>query len=64
MGYICYEVREGGNGLVWFWSIPGVLNRPVDMRGHGRAPTLKAAKVELQANWRKWPAWAKLKETA
>ncbi len=56
------QVRGGREEPRWFWSIQGVLGKPADMRDHGDALTLESAKAELEANWRKWLAWAKLGE--
>jgi hypothetical protein len=35
VGYIYYEAREGHGDEphTWFWSIHGVLGKPIDMRG-------------------------------
>ena len=61
MGRI-YEESGAREELRWFWSLHGILGKPLDMRADGRAPTLDAAKAEFEASWRKWLAWAKLGE--
>jgi hypothetical protein len=61
MGRI-HEIRGGPEHLRWFWSLRGILGKPLDMRTDGRAPTLEAAKAEFEASWRQWLAWAKLAE--
>jgi hypothetical protein len=63
MGRI-YEERRSPEHLRWFWSIFGVLAKPADVRTDGRAPTLEAAKADLEASWRLWLAWAELSEKA
>jgi hypothetical protein len=44
------------------WSIFGILSKPPHVRTDGRAPTLEAAKADLEASWRQWLAWAQLSE--
>lgn len=61
MGRI-YEERGSPQHLRWYWSLHGILGKPLDMRTDGRAPTLEAAKAEFEASWRKWLAWARLGE--
>ena len=61
MGRI-YEERGSPQHLRWYWSLHGILGKPLDMRTDGRAPTLEAAKAEFKASWRKWLAWATLGE--
>jgi hypothetical protein len=61
MGRI-HEIRGGPEHMRWFWSLRGILSKPLDMRTDGRAPTLEAAKAEFEASWRQWLAWAKLAE--
>jgi hypothetical protein len=47
VGYIYYEAREGHGDEphTWFWSIHGVLGKPIDMRGHGIARSWKTQKA-------------------
>jgi hypothetical protein len=61
MGRI-YEERGSPQHLRWYWSLHGILGKPLDMRTDGRAPTLEDAKAEFEASWRKWLAWARLGE--
>jgi hypothetical protein len=61
MGRI-HEIRGGPEHMRWFWSLRGILGKPLDMRTDGRAPTLEAAKAEFEASWRQWLTWAKLAE--
>jgi hypothetical protein len=65
VGYIYYEAREGHGDEphTWFWSIHGVLGKPIDMRGHGTARSLEDAKSYLEETWQRWLTWANLKET-
>ncbi len=46
----------------WRWTIKGVFAAPAVMAVDGIADTLDAAKADLALNWRKWLAWAGLKE--
>jgi hypothetical protein len=46
----------------WFWSISMIGARHTGIRTDGCTPTLKQAKVELQANWRKWLVSARLEQ--
>jgi hypothetical protein len=57
-----YEQRGGPDSMRWFWSLYGMLGKPVDMRTNGHAPTLDEAKAQLESIWRRWLAWAKLRE--
>jgi hypothetical protein len=61
MGRI-YEERGSRQHLRWYWSLLGILGKPVDLRTDGRAPTLEAAKAEFGASWKRWLEWAKLEE--
>ena len=49
MGRI-YEERGSPQHLRWYWSLHGILGKPLDMRTDGRAPTLEAAKAEFEAS--------------
>jgi hypothetical protein len=57
-----YEQRGGPDSMRWFWSLYGMLGKPVDMRTNGHAATLDEAKAQLESTWRQWLAWAKLRE--
>jgi hypothetical protein len=57
-----YEQRGGPDSMRWFWSLYGMLGKPVDMRTNGHAATLDEAKAQLETAWRRWLAWAKLRE--
>ena len=72
-----YERKGFPDDVRFFWSLHGlVLTRPPDIRTDGHTPsleaanlrtdnrvaTLEAAKVEFEATWRQWLAWAKLGE--
>jgi hypothetical protein len=61
MGRICEE-RGAPVNLRWFWSLHGIIGKPIAMRTDGRAPTLDEAKAQFEAAWRQWLAWAKLRE--
>ena len=52
MGRI-YEERGSRQHLRWYWSLLGILGKPVDLRTDGRAPTLEAAKAEFGASWKR-----------
>jgi hypothetical protein len=62
MGRI-YEERGSPQHLRWYWSLHGILGKPLGIRTDGRAPTLKAANAQFEASWRQWLAWAKLAES-
>jgi hypothetical protein len=57
-----YEQRGGPDSMRWFWSLYGMLGKPVDMRTNGRAATLDQAKAQFETAWRQWLAWAELQE--
>jgi hypothetical protein len=44
----------------WLWAINGVQGPPEAMQTGGACSSLDQAKAELNANWEKWLAWAKL----
>ena len=46
----------------WIWTIFGVTAGPAVMETGGRMGTLDDARGRLEANWKKWLAWAKLAE--
>ena len=46
--------------LRWYWSFFAAVNKPAEMVTNGRAPTLEAAKVQFNENWRRWLAWTAL----
>ena len=46
----------------WFWSLHGIFGKPADMRADGHAATLDGAKAQFESIWRRWLAWAKLRE--
>jgi hypothetical protein len=56
-----YEVRGGPEHLRWFWALH-FPSKPESLRTDNRVATLEAAKVEFEASWRQWLAWAKLSE--
>jgi hypothetical protein len=56
-----YEVRGGPEHLRWFWALH-LPSKPESLRTDNRVATLEAAKVEFEASWRQWLAWAKLSE--
>jgi hypothetical protein len=37
-------------------------SKPESLRTDNRVATLEAAKVEFEASWRQWLAWAKMEE--
>ena len=47
----------------WIWLISGVNAGPGVMVSTGGGRTLEEAQERLSVNWRKWLAWASLKET-
>ena len=57
-----YEQRGGPDSMRWFWSLYGMLGKPVDMDTNGHAATLDEAKAQFESTWRQWLAWAKLRE--
>jgi hypothetical protein len=62
MGRI-YEECGSPHHLRWYWSLHGILGKPLDIRTDGRAPTLEAAEAQFEASWRQWLASAKLAES-
>jgi hypothetical protein len=50
------------DSMRWFWPLPGIFGKPVDMRTDGHAATLDQAKAQFETAWRQWLAWAKLGE--
>jgi hypothetical protein len=56
-----YEVRGGPEHLRWFWALH-FPSKPEGLRTDNRVATLEVAKVEFEASWRQWLAWAKLGE--
>jgi hypothetical protein len=61
MGRI-YQFHGGPEPLRWSWSLYGILGKPQGLRSDGRAPTLEAARTQLEASWRQWLEWAQLRE--
>jgi hypothetical protein len=61
MGRI-YQFHGGPEPLRWSWSLYGILGKPQGLRSDGRAPTLEAARTQLEASWRQWLDWAQLRE--
>ena len=61
MGRI-YEQRGGPEHMRWFWSLFGIFGKPADLRTDGHAATLDEAKAQFEAAWRRWLAWANLRE--
>src|SRR5437868_6748227 len=58
------RMYSGPQGERWSSTINGV-NAEIDvMEKHGMAATLDDARAEFVTNWRKWLAWAALKEEA
>jgi hypothetical protein len=61
MGRI-YLFHGGPEPMRWSWSLYGILGKPQGLRSDGRAPTLEAARPQLEASWRQWLGWAQLRE--
>lgn len=57
-----YRLHAGPQEGRWFWAINGVNTEPGVARMSERADTLEEAKAALAENWRKWLAWARLRE--
>ena len=57
-----YEDRHALPELRWYWSLTLLGVASSGIPNSGRAPTLKEAKAQFQANFRKWLVWAKLEE--
>ena len=57
-----YEQRGRPDSMRWFWSLHGIFGKPADMRADGHAATLDEAKAQFESIWRRWLAWAKLRE--
>jgi hypothetical protein len=55
-----YEVRGALPELRWFWSITVVVDARAGVRADGRAATFGEAKAQIQENWGKCKAWAKI----
>jgi hypothetical protein len=56
-----YENRSGPKELRWFWALHAPGGRET-LRASNRVATLEVAKVEFEASWKQWKAWAKLEE--
>jgi len=52
-----YETRTGPADLRWFWALYAP-SKPGTLRTDSRAATLDQAKVEFEASWKQWKAWA------
>jgi hypothetical protein len=61
IGRIC-EDRNASEDLRWHWSLYGPVAGPREIGRGGRSPTLDEAKEQFADSWRKWLAWAGLKE--
>lgn len=57
-----YRITAGPQRGRWYWAINGVHAGAGVMRITGRADTLEQAKTALAENWRRWLAWARLRE--
>jgi hypothetical protein len=57
-----YEQHGEPDSMRWFWSLYGMLGKPVDMHTNGHAATLDEAKAQFETVWRQWLAWARLRE--
>jgi hypothetical protein len=62
IGYI-YENGRAPEDIRWFWALHAP-SKPGDMRISNQVATLEVAKVEFEASWVAWKAWAGLEETA
>jgi hypothetical protein len=47
----------------WVWAINGVIAAPDVMRSAGMAASFEEAQAQMNENWQKWLAWAKLQES-
>ena len=56
-----YETRTGPKELRWFWALHAPGGRET-LRSSNHAATLDEAKVEFEASWKQWKAWAGMKE--
>ena len=61
MGRI-YEERGAPVNLRWFWSLHGIISKPLGHAHRRPRTTLEDAKDQFEAAWRQWLAWAKLRE--
>ena len=61
MGRI-YEQGGEPEHMHWFWTLYGVVGKPPKVHTNDHAPTLEEAKAQLEAAWRQWLRWAKLRE--
>ena len=58
-----YETRTGPPDLRWFWALHVPTKSPA-LRTDNRAATLDQAKIEFEASWKQWKAWAGLEEVS
>ena len=64
-GLIVGTIRQEDAGQQrgkWFWALTGVHAGPTVMAISGNADSLDEAKTHLANSWRKWLAWANLRE--
>jgi hypothetical protein len=52
-----YQQRGGPDSMRWFWSLYGMLGKPVDMHTNGHAATLDEATAQFETAWRRWLAF-------
>ena len=64
-GLIVGTIRQEDAGQQkgkWFWAISGANAGPAVMAISGHCDTLEEAKTQIALSWRKWLAWANLRE--
>ena len=50
-----------GEAVIWHWSF-NTTEGPPDFQQHGTAPNFEDAKAEIEADWARWLAAARLRE--
>jgi hypothetical protein len=56
-----YENRAKPANMRWFWALHAPGGRET-LRSSNQVATLEIAKVEFEAGWKQWKAWAGLEE--
>jgi hypothetical protein len=51
-----YEQRGSPDSMRWFWSLYGMLSKPVAMRTNGLAAMLDEAKAQFELASQRWLA--------
>ena len=55
-----YEEPGSPQRLRWYWSLHGILGKPLELRTDGQRS--RPRRPSLMASWKRWLEWAKLGE--